>query len=309
MSQSGWFKDTSKRILRSATRRLPWGARMTILDALVQNIGVQDARARFMAEHNIKGVLIEGEWGLFQGRATDSIILPIYGSSGTWANRTNRELIAFFEGRGGTYLDIGANIGLTTVPTARNSSVRCFAFEPEPENFRNLTENVRRNVSTSNVTMHEIAVYSRETTLQFALANDFNSGDHRIVSSHTSDRETIDIKAKPLDAFIGDVTRPLAAKIDVQGAEGGVIDGGTQVLAMADFVIIEFCPFLLAKLTGGPVEVVAFLAGFVEIAILDGEQDGELAYVPAATACAELTKFYADAVHDEFKFKDVYARR
>ena len=54
--------------------------------------------------------------------------------------------VDFFEERdSGTYLDIGANIGLTTIPIARNHRVRCHSFEPDPGLFVHLLENIHRN--------------------------------------------------------------------------------------------------------------------------------------------------------------------
>ena len=62
-----------------------------------------------------------------------------YASTGRWAEHTNELIGRFFDKAGrGTFLDIGANIGLTTIPVARRANVACHAFEPEPENFRNL---------------------------------------------------------------------------------------------------------------------------------------------------------------------------
>jgi FkbM family methyltransferase len=58
----------------------------------------------------------------------------------------------FFQANdGGTYLDIGANIGLTTIPIAQLPDVQCIAFEPAPENFRNVQANVRANCDPGKV--------------------------------------------------------------------------------------------------------------------------------------------------------------
>ncbi len=113
----------------------------------------------------------------------------------------------------------------------------------------------------------------------------------------------------PLDALLDDIISPLAAKIDVQGAEPTVIDGGAQVLAQAEFVIIEFSPFLIAQFGSDHRTVIEFLRGFTQIAAMPGEHDGSLTYEPANAVCAKLEEFYAFAMSNAQLFMDVYARR
>ncbi len=63
---------------------------------------------------------------------------------------------------GMTFVDVGANIGIHTVTAAKAvGDAGCvFGFEPEPNNFRMLTENTRRNACT-NVVLENAAVGSR----------------------------------------------------------------------------------------------------------------------------------------------------
>jgi hypothetical protein len=64
----------------------------------------------------------------------DRFVLPEYAATGTFAETVTSALTDFLRG-GGTYIDVGANIGLTIIPVARNPNVHCLAFEPEPVNF------------------------------------------------------------------------------------------------------------------------------------------------------------------------------
>jgi FkbM family methyltransferase len=281
-----------------------------VLDALSERMET-DPRilTRHAARAKIEGFFVDGEWGRFQSTIEDRMILPIYARTGTWARRTNIELIGFFEGRSGTYLDIGANIGLTTVPVAQNPKVRCIAFEPDPTNYRNLQDNICRNVPHGNVTTHEVALFDRQATLQFSLADDGNLGDHRLFRGPSTNRRLIEVKAMPLDSLLDDVASPLAAKIDVQGAEPAVIAGAGRVLAQAELIIMEFSPFLIAQLGSDYRTVMEFLRGFTQIATMPGEHEGPLTYGSAGTACAQLEAFYASAVSNAQLFMDVYARR
>jgi FkbM family methyltransferase len=94
---------------------------------------------------------------------------------------------------------------------AQNALVRCIAFEPDPTNFQNLQQNLRRNIFGQNVTTHQTALFDREISVHFGLAEDGNLGDHRIVQQSNVRRRTIEVQAEPL-----------AVKIDVQGVEPNV---------------------------------------------------------------------------------------
>jgi FkbM family methyltransferase len=303
-------KAAAKSALQHAAVRLPAGGRAALFEAL-WDLEPHDHRrlVREAMNCNIAGFLIDGEWGKFQSSTNDLMILPIYAATGTWAKRTNVELIEFFAGRSGTYLDIGANIGLTTVPIARNKAVRCIAFEPDPTNFANLEENIRRNVPDANVHLRQIALFDRDATLTFGLSDDGNFGDHRIVDGAATSRKTIEVQGTTLDSFMEELTPPLAVKIDVQGAESKVIAGGKKTLAKTGFLVIEFSPFHIAMLDGDKEPIIDCLRSFEDIAITPGESDAELVYEDAKTACDRLERFFDEAKLEENAFKDIYARR
>jgi FkbM family methyltransferase len=303
-------KTIAKNALRHAAVHLPAGGRAALFEALWDREPHDHRRlVREATRCNIAGFLIDGEWGTFQSSTNDLMILPIYAATGTWAKRTNLELIEFFAGRSGTYLDIGANIGLTTVPVARNKAVRCVAFEPDPTNFVNLEENIRRNAPDADVDLHRIALFDRDAILTLGLSDDGNFGDHRIVDAASTSRRTIEVEGRMLDSFIDAIEPPLALKIDVQGAESNVIAGGGKVLEQTELLIIEFSPFHIAMLDGDKDTIIDCLRSFEEIAIVAGESDAELVYENAKAACDQLDRFFDEARLEDNLFKDVYARR
>ena len=304
------IKAAARGAVQHAAVRLPPSVRAAVFDALWRR--EPPDRDRLVSEarrYNIAGFLIDGEWGTFQSSTSDLMILPIYAATGTWAKRTNVELTEFFSGRSGVYLDIGANIGLTTVPVARNKAVRCIAFEPDPTNFANLEENVRRNVPEADVSLHRVALFDREAMLTFGLSDDGNLGDHRIVDGVATSRRTIEVPGLMLDLIVADITSPLAVKIDVQGAESKVIAGGRKVLEKTDLLIVEFSPFHIAMLDGDKNTIIDCLRSFTKIAITPGELDAELVYEDAKSACDQLDRFFDEAKLEEHAFKDIYAKR
>jgi hypothetical protein len=75
------------------------------------------------ADHRLKVVdgaiasRASGSYGLIRSSLNDGLILPAYARTGVYEPRLAALFCEFFASQGGgTYLDIGANIGLTTIP-------------------------------------------------------------------------------------------------------------------------------------------------------------------------------------------------
>jgi len=259
--------------------------------------------------------VVRGEYGLVEGSPRDGTVLGGYAMAGTWARRTNQLLCEFFEGRGGQYLDVGANIGLTTLPVARNPKVTCLAFEPNPAVYRHLAANVARSCTHGNVATRQAAVFHRRDTLRLEVAPD-NLGDNRLrltaqAGAHGEEAwTTVEVEALPLDELAPQAPGPLAVKIDVQGAEPFVVEGGARTLGRADLVICEWSPYLLARLGGRPEAVTDYLArSFERVAIAAGEECAPAASEPVAVAVERLLEMAHRARGDSSVYADVIARR
>ncbi len=116
------------------------------------------------------------------------------------------------------------------------------------------------------MSLHEIALYHQNETLSFSLALDGNLGDHRI-SNQADKRATIQVRGARLDDVVGPVTSPLAAKVDVQGAEPFVLAGGSSTFAQVEALVLEFSPYHMAKLSADGSQVLDYLAGFKRLAL------------------------------------------
>jgi FkbM family methyltransferase len=215
-------------------------------------------------------------------------------------------LVAFFAGRSGTYFDLGANIGLTTIPVAQNPLVKCFAFEPEPVNFAHLSDNVRRNTREGNVEMHQVAIIDHRATVMLGIAEG-NIGDHRVGFDEGGKRRTVEVRGVPLDDFHDRIDGALAVKIDIQGAEPFAIAGGPKTLARADLVIMEFWPHGMRELGSDPGMMIEFVGGFAKVGLTKGDGNANLVYLSPSEACAELRRLVRDGRGREFV--DVVGRR
>ena len=142
---------------------------------------------------------------------------------------------------GGTVYDIGANIGFFTIIAARlvGQSGHVYAFEPVSENVINIQRNVNLN-RYANVTVFENAV-SRSTGKGELLLTKHPGGHtlssagnpHNVVRSITVDLVSIDdmISKKTIKP-------PEVVKIDVEGAEIGVLQGMKQTIKQYRPIII-----------------------------------------------------------------------
>jgi FkbM family methyltransferase len=258
-------------------------------------------------DQGISGFVVEGEQGVVEGPVDDFAILRTYAQKGRWARQTSGRIAAFLED-GGTYLDIGANIGLTTIPVARNRKINCIAVEPDPAMFALLQANVARNGAPANVTLHNLALSDREGTVML-MRSPANAGDIRLQRKGGSAGEdgsswaTVEAPAKRLDDLGLEIVTPFAAKIDTQGAEALVIAGGRDLLAKAGLMTLEFWPYALAGNDGDVATIVDFLgANFAQGEIMAGESEADAETQPIAALTGRLTEL---AEADQEK-RDIY---
>ena len=259
---------------------------------------------------------VNGDYGFFTSAANDGVVLKAYAENGTWAEGTNSTIRNFFADGEGTYLDIGANIGLTVVPIASHSHVKCFAFEPDPTNFRNLKINISVNCNKENVRAFNLALFDRETVLPFEISPN-NLGDHRLRLGDSpgllgeEKRQLIEVPCARLDDMCIPIQGPFLVKIDTQGAEPFVVAGGLATLGKADVILIEWAPYYLKRMGGDPTIVLDFLrSNFSTARINDGKSANDDANKqPIADVCVILAKIYSEWSNDPKKYVDVVATR
>ena len=195
-----------------------------------------------------------GAIGSFTGPINDHTIIGNYIRGKIWPAPEIEVIKSFFQGRTGTLYDVGANIGMVTVPMAE-SGVNVVAFEPDPQNCSLLRGNVARNGQADRVTVMERAVYREATILRFA-RSEYNSGDHRLAGDGSLSVQTIRLDDLPIP------NGPFAIKIDTQGAEPGVFEGGQKTLLAADMVLSEFWPYGLNRMGNKPDSVLEMVKQF-----------------------------------------------
>jgi FkbM family methyltransferase len=220
--------------------RLPGMLKLVIFRSLVKAL-------------RVRTVTVEGAYGRIQGDPLDLGVLSEYMLTGSYSPELIRFLLDWFKYFGrGTMIDVGANIGLTTVPLAM-SGVKCICFEPDLNNFNALRANTEQR-GLSNVELFNMAVFDTNGEVSFEIS-DWNHGDHRVRVVDTKGafgeqhRAVKAITARRLDDMVDatKVPRPLFVKIDTQGGEAHVLMGGNSIVSSADLLSLEFCPYLVRR--------------------------------------------------------------
>ena len=168
-------------------------------------------------------------------------VLRFYPSSlcaALWIDPADHQAEAVFFGKylrpGDVVIDVGANVGLTTLAAARavGDSGRVIAIEPHPRIFRYLRENVALN-RAANVSLHNFALGNAEGTL---LLSDMSADDHNFIAPGAG---RLQVPVRRLDQLPIDSPRIDLLKIDVEGYENYVLQGAAATLQKTVCVYFE----------------------------------------------------------------------
>jgi FkbM family methyltransferase len=140
-----------------------------------------------------------------------------------------------FDVKGRDVLDIGANIGDTSILFVLQGAKHVYAFEPYPYTFSFLEKNVELNGMPKKITLENVAVGPKNTSI--ILDSKFKATGS---TSLKPSEEGIKIKIMTLDKIVKKTKiRNGALKIDVQGYERNVIMGSMNILSRIKVIIIE----------------------------------------------------------------------
>ncbi len=153
----------------------------------------------------------------------------------TYKEIFEREIYRFNQsGDARTILDCGANIGLSVLYFAVNySHHNILAFEPDPDIFRLLDENVR-SFNLRNVKLFNKAVWERDEVLTFY--TDGGMGG-RVLNVYAN-QESRSVEAVRLMDFLTEDVDFL--KIDIEGAEDRVLKSCLGSLRLAKHIFFEY---------------------------------------------------------------------
>jgi FkbM family methyltransferase len=142
-------------------------------------------------------------------------------------------------------LDIGANLGYFTLQMARlaGPAGRVHAFEPNPEMFARLQDNVRLNpaLDDGRIACHKQALGEADADAEFfcPVAGREGVGGLKDIQRAPVGK-VIRVAVQPLDDFLAAqrVSRVDFVKMDIEGGELGVLRGASRMLAEQRPVIL-----------------------------------------------------------------------
>jgi len=166
---------------------------------------------------------------------------------------------------GMTFLDVGANAGLYSIPAAKKvQHGKVYAFEPSAWTYELLTKNARLNkVGNLEAARSAVGDYTGEATLQVNVPG--KDGLNTIGKPVHEDSEIAGTEKVPittLDDFLRQhaVSPVDVMKVDVEGAELMVFRGAKGLLAKSDAPLILYESGVLTKGLGyHPVETMWLL--------------------------------------------------
>lgn len=184
--------------------------------------------------------LVDTRWGPMVCFANDTGVseaLRRFGEYGAYEIDLYHRLL----GDAGTFLDIGANVGVVSVAMASlDERRRVVAFEPQLSYFGAAAANLRR---FPNASIYPLALSDREELLEVAEIHPdrvANYGALDISNVRHADRQH-PAAATTIDGFLRrQAIVPDLIKIDVEGMEARVLAGGTETLrSVSPIVSVE----------------------------------------------------------------------
>lgn len=135
---------------------------------------------------------------------------------------------------GGFMLDIGANIGRTSIPRIMLGDVRgVYAAEPEPANYACLVRNILEHNVRGLVLPDRVAIGAARCEARMRRSR--YPGGHRVLHRDETSSDSIAVQVWPLDDWVTQLGIDAAAltfvKVDAQGSELDVLRGARALLA------------------------------------------------------------------------------
>jgi FkbM family methyltransferase len=214
--------------------------------------------------------------GSFQAYVSGGSSLKVLDPRGLTIEPVHQRFIRDWIKPNATVWDIGANLGLFAFPAAlkaRQGSV--YAFEPDVELATNLLRSLRLTPNKGlNVSLFCLAISDADGTANFQISTfsramnkleavgKWHDGEVKVLETRSVATLTIDTLAKGL-------LPPTVIKIDVEGAEVGVLEGGKNTIA-------KYRPTMLIE---GPSQLWGPMGIFLrahDYVILDGAAEHQL---------------------------------
>ena len=179
--------------------------------------------------------------------------------------------------------DVGANAGYLSLVLSKlaQEEGRVYSFEPDPKNLSALKANLRNN-RRKNMTIVEKAVSDKSGKVTFA-SFDYSLVGHIAHETTPEDASLFSVEAISLDDFVFIEKQPAPdfIKIDVEGAELQVFEGGMKAIE-------RHRPIVLAEVRAGDIwhaiekrmKALGYQAEFLKGWDMERDQLGDVLLLP-----------------------------
>lgn len=124
------------------------------------------------------------------------------------------------------FIDVGANAGSYTILAGAAVGASAYAFEPVPQTYQRLIENIRLNHLEDRVKCLNIGIGREPGIIEFT--SDMDCVNH-VLAQNEKHEQIIAVKLSTLDRVLK-YESPALIKIDVEGYETLVLEGATETL-------------------------------------------------------------------------------
>jgi len=145
---------------------------------------------------------------------------------GSYESR-NAEAFLSLVKRDAVVFDIGANFGFYAMLAAR-AGAKVVAFEPFPDNSRNLSRHVDLNGLGDRIRIVPLAVFSRTGHIRLEISTGASANRNTKMCADDA-APGIEVACTTLDDFVDTTAPPAIIKLDVEGAESDVLRGADRV--------------------------------------------------------------------------------
>lgn len=139
------------------------------------------------------------------------------------------------------FIDVGANIGAYSLFLSRLPTIReVHAFEPSPDSYRELKQNIVLNGLSGKIITHQQAASASRGSLTFGMSKPL-SGTNSVVSTSiheaSSFERQIEVESIRLDDAMAIRGQRICLKIDVEGHEREALLGMRELLSRNTVVV------------------------------------------------------------------------
>ena len=251
-----------ERVVRAVLgAELPALRREIVSEAVAAAHASSDARPGPLPVGGLEGVVdVATDVGALYAHAHDGVITPPLQELGRMPD-ADLQALAGLVGPGEVVVDVGANIGYSSIALARAVGPRgaVIAFEPHPDNVRLLQANLARN-GIVNTTVVAAAAWREEASVALG-ESDTNTGDHR-VGNPPSERSSFTVRATRIDGHVPPSADVHLVFLDTQATEHHALQGAVATLERCrPIVLTEFWPAGIREAGEDPADVLASYQG------------------------------------------------